>query len=61
MKLLLLACLSLMAAATNSTGGIAAGIRRVFFWTNKKTIHGFCTAYNNADYTLASNCFNEQF
>ena len=31
------------------------------FWANKKTLHGFCSAYQQQEYTLSPDCFNEQF
>ena len=31
------------------------------FWSNKKTFHGICAAYNERDYILSDDCMNEDF
>lgn len=36
-------------------------IRKAMFWSNKKTFHGICAAYNGRDYIVSDECMNEQF
>lgn len=44
-----------------SVTGIEDHIRRSLFWVNKKTLHGFCVAYNEQEYQISDQCFDEDF
>jgi hypothetical protein len=63
MKLYII-CLALAivsAEAASNVSGISDHVRHAMFWANKKVLHGFCSAYNNVEYSISPDCFNEQF
>ena len=53
--------LALLLVGVIAHNPIADAVGEALFWVNKKTLHGFCSAYRNQDYMISQECYDKTF